>query len=118
MAEPAFDRASFEALAADLGEDPAREASGVFFATTRQYLDALATGDSAKNIVIKAHAIKSSAAAFGFLHLAALARQLEHDAAALSSTALAARVGELQAGLARARADLDDRGNATPRANG
>lgn len=107
MSEPAFDRACFDALAEDLGEAAAREACGVFFVTTRQCLDKLAAGASLKHVVIQAHAIKSSAATFGFDRLAALARRLESDAAALAPAALSARLAELQAGLAQARADLD-----------
>lgn len=118
MTESAFDRSCFDALAEDLGEDAACEACGVFFATTRQCLDELAAGGGLKHVIIQAHAIKSSAATFGFERLAVLARQLESDAAALSPAALGARLIEMQAGLAQAQADLDSRGNTQPRTIG
>jgi histidine phosphotransfer protein HptB len=117
VAETTFDQACFDALVEDIGEDTAHSVIDVFFADTGQCLERLGRLDCEANrgaVTIQAHAIKSSSATFGFLQLSALARSLEAEAAALPSADIAARVGELQAALASARARFDDRGKAQP----
>lgn len=117
MVGSAFDQACFGALVDDIGEDTARTVVDVFFADTGMNLDRLqAMGCDAtrKGVTIQAHAIKTTAATFGFHRLRALAQQLESDAEALSSADYPARLRELQAALAAARERFCCHGKALP----
>jgi HPt (histidine-containing phosphotransfer) domain-containing protein len=87
-ADPAFDEPAraldaYAALVAEIGEDGASEVRAVFWSETRSRLDlfdTLALEPHRARIAREAHSLKSAAGTFGYLRLAALARQLEKSA--------------------------------------
>jgi PAS domain S-box-containing protein len=78
--EPLFDRAVFEQLKGDVGEETALEVLAVFFRETNRRFatmkDLIAAADRAA-LGREVHSLKSAAATFGFASLAAGARHLE-----------------------------------------
>ncbi|MGV7215656.1 Hpt domain-containing protein [Bradyrhizobium sp. UFLA05-112] len=89
-AEPARDPGAFEALVREIGEDGAGEVRAVFWSETDARLKLfgdLTLAQQRARIEREAHSLKSAARTFGYERLAALAQQLERDAAALDDDA-------------------------------
>jgi CheY-like chemotaxis protein len=81
-----LDPAAFEGLVAEIDMDGAMETFKIFAADTRRLLDGLSKVEletSRKRVQVEAHSLKSTAATFGLQRLAALAKQLEHQAMAI-----------------------------------
>ena len=94
---PLFDKAVFDALSAELGEDDTAEALAAFLEDTAGKMARLAANFEARPLVkLEAHSIKSSAGTFGFADLSRLARELESSVATLEPAKLRQSVGELQ----------------------
>jgi len=104
-ADPVFERAVFEELAAMIGRDDARSVLDTFMADSRTRLVALArhaAADERAAVKREAHAFKSSAASLGFRRMSAQARSLEATAEAMSAAALAEAVAALSASFGKA----------------
>jgi len=99
-----FDRNVYDGLVGDLGADDVAEVLGAFLADTQGKLDRLMTGSFQREEVRReAHAIKSSAATFGFVELSRLAKDAEKSAPALSPDGLREAVGGLQQSFVQVR---------------
>lgn len=84
---PALDRQFLDQVAEDLGPQHLTQALHVFLKDLQQRAQALRQeGDDADRLCKAAHAIKGSAASFGFKRLAQMAQDLE-DAARAGETA-------------------------------
>jgi HPt (histidine-containing phosphotransfer) domain-containing protein len=96
-ADPLFDKSVFRVLVAELGADDVAELLEVFMADTSDKIDAL-TAQYRDRLRTRreAHAIKSSAATFGFAELSGLARDLERGSAATSEAHLEQSVAALR----------------------
>lgn len=87
-ADHTFDRPArapdaYAALVAEIGEDGASEVRAVFWSETQSRLDLFGTldlGAHRARIAREAHSLKSAAATFGYVRLAALALRLEKTA--------------------------------------
>ncbi|MCP3474784.1 Hpt domain-containing protein [Bradyrhizobium sp. CCGUVB1N3] len=89
-AEPARDPGAFQALVREIGEHGAGEVRAVFWSETDARLKLfgdLALAQQRARIEREAHSLKSAARTFGYQRLAALAQQLERNAAALDDVA-------------------------------
>ena len=78
-----LDRTAFERLAGEIDVEGALETFAVFYTDTQRRLLTLATiglEANRKLVQIEAHSLKSTAAMFGFTHLAKLAAWLEEAA--------------------------------------
>jgi len=96
-ADPLFDKSVFRILLAELGADDVVELLDVFIADTSDKIDALTEEYRDRSRTRReAHAIKSSAATFGFAELAGLARELERGSGAASETHLEQSVAALR----------------------
>ena len=85
-AEPAREPGAYEALVREIGEDGASEVRDVFWSETSarlQLFRALAIAQHHARIAREAHSLKSAAATFGYVRLAALALRLEKSAETL-----------------------------------
>jgi len=83
--DPLFDKSVFRILVAELGADDVAELLHVFMADTSDKIDALTQKYADRpRTKREAHAIKSSAATFGFAELSGLARDLERCSDATS----------------------------------
>ncbi|WFU41358.1 Hpt domain-containing protein [Bradyrhizobium sp. CB82] len=85
-AEPARDPGAFQALVREIGEDGAGEVRAVFWSETDARLKRfgdLTLAQQRGRIEREAHSLKSAARTFGYRRLAALAQELERNAAAL-----------------------------------
>ncbi|WBL79264.1 Hpt domain-containing protein [Bradyrhizobium xenonodulans] len=85
-AEPAREPGAYEALVREIGEDGAREVREVFWSETCARLHLFRTLSLARHqsrIAREAHSLKSAAATFGYVRLAALALRLEKSAETL-----------------------------------
>jgi HPt (histidine-containing phosphotransfer) domain-containing protein len=92
-----FDRAVYDLLASELGEQDAAEVLQVFLADTRAKIARLsAPAPDPLLVESEAHAIKSSAATFGFQRLSAIARALEERSPVMDA-------GEMTVCIARLR---------------
>lgn len=99
-----FDKCFYDGLVAELGPDDVAEVLGTFLADTEAKLDRLFTGDL--DVVAtrrEAHAIKSSAATFGFVELSRLAREIEKGSSVMDPEGLSAALWELRHSFARVR---------------
>lgn len=91
-----FDKSVFRRLVAELGADDVVALLDVFLADTSHKLNALvANGGDRRRAKREAHAIKSSAATFGFAELSGLARELEFGSDAMSDAQFAQSVAAL-----------------------
>lgn len=93
-----FDKAIYAELADTLGADDTVLVLRTFLADTRTRFAAMrlsARDQSGEAVKREAHAIKSSAATLGFLHLSDVAKSLERDALGLNWPALDARIDGL-----------------------
>jgi histidine phosphotransfer protein HptB len=96
-AGPLFDRSVFRKLVAELGADDVAELLNVFLADTSDKIDALLANDGNRpRTKREAHAIKSSAATFGFAELSGLARALESGSDATSEAQLGQSIAALR----------------------
>lgn len=93
---PAFDKDVLRQLVSELGEEDTTEVLMAFLEDTQRKVD-LMLADAANAVLIRqeAHAIKSSAATFGFARLSALAFELEQSAAAAAPDQLRRATGLL-----------------------
>lgn len=99
-----FDRKVYDALVAELGPDDTAEVLGCFLADTSGKLARLATQAYDRPLTKReGHAIKSSAATFGFVELSRLAQELETGAQAMSPDQLQQAVAGLQRSFAVVR---------------
>ena len=97
-ADAVFDKSIFRVLVAELGADDVIALLAVFLADTSDKIDALvANCGNRPRTKREAHAIKSSAATFGFAELSALARELESGSDVMSD----AQIGQSVAALGR-----------------
>ena len=96
-ADPLFDKSVFRVLVAELGADDVAELLDVFVADASDKIDALVAnwGDRPRT-KREAHAIKSSAATFGFAELSGLARDLERGSDAASEAQLEQSIAALR----------------------
>ena len=104
---PARVPGAFEELVREIGEDGAGEVRTVFWSDTDarlKLLRDLALTDQRARIGREAHSLKSAARTFGYLRLAALAQQLEQDAAMIDQAAHCALVTAMDAAYVAARA--------------
>jgi PAS domain S-box-containing protein len=113
--EVAFDASVFDAFSAALGDDDASEVLRAFMVDAAQRIEVLRTSlreGQPATVRREAHALKSSAATFGFRLLSGLARHLERHA----ETAPAAEVGRQIEAIAAAYGEVEqlvrDRKNA------
>lgn len=92
-----FDEIVFDMLRAELGEADTAEVLKAFLADTAGKMSRLAVNAEAGPLIRReAHAIKSSAATFGFDDLSRLARELELRAETITHAKLREAVQELQ----------------------
>jgi len=99
-----FDQAVYDGLVAELGSEDTAEVLRTFLADTAGKLDRLRAGSVDRETARReSHAIKSSAATFGFLELSRRAKDLEKSAPAMSAEGLDAAVDELQQRFAQVR---------------
>lgn len=108
-----FDKSVFLTLRSELGAEDATEVLTAFLSDTSSKMDVLASGVPDRSIARReAHAIKSSAATFGFSELARLARELELGAQGASPANLQQAIAAIQISFgeisAFARASLLD----------
>ena len=95
--DPVFDRSIFRNLVDELGADDVAELLNVFLADTSDKIDGLVANDGNRaRTKREAHAIKSSAATFGFAELSGLARELESGSDAMSDAQLGQSVAALR----------------------
>jgi histidine phosphotransfer protein HptB len=102
---PDLDRSAFEILVEELGRPDALQTFSVFFIEVENRLKRLQELAGAKDgdaIKHEAHALKGSAGNFGFLKVADLARALEQNAHAITSTDYQAVLRDLQTSYAAA----------------
>jgi len=79
---PTFDASVFDLLQAELGVEDTIEVLKTFLADTGRKIDICAAGALDPALLIReVHAIKSSAATFGFMELSSQARTIERNAA-------------------------------------
>ena len=105
--EPVRVPAAYEELVREIGEDGAGEVRTVFWSDTDarlKLLRDLTLAEQRARIGREAHSLKSAARTFGYLRLAALAQQLEQDAAMIDEAAHGALVEAMDAAYAAARA--------------
>ena len=96
-ADPVFDKSIFRILVAELGAADVAELLDVFLADTSDKIDALVANEGNRPRTRReAHAIKSSAATFGFAELSRLARELESGSDTMSDTQLGLSVATLR----------------------
>jgi HPt (histidine-containing phosphotransfer) domain-containing protein len=96
-ADPLFDKSIFRILVAELSADDVAELLDVFLADTSDKIDALVANDGDRpGTKREVHAIKSSAATFGFAELSGLARELERGLDAMSDAQLEQSVAALR----------------------
>jgi len=103
---PIFERAAYDMLAEEIGDEGAREMLQIFVTETDARLKLLQQlSDLADRARIKdeAHSLKGAAATFGFVYLSQLARSLELAAAAISANDYRALLDRIEAGFAAAR---------------
>ena len=100
-----FDPTRIDLLVEDIGESTAHDILRVFFEDSTDKLALLrATNAPCTRDVVErhAHSLKSAAAAFGFVEVAARAKSLEAEARTLSAGDIAAQVSGLSEALTRA----------------
>jgi len=105
--EPARVPGAYDELVLEIGEDGAGEVRTVFWSDTDarlKLLRDLTLAEQRARIGREAHSLKSAARTFGYLRLAALAQQLEQDAAMIDEAAHGALVEAMDAAYAAARA--------------
>jgi signal transduction histidine kinase/DNA-binding NarL/FixJ family response regulator/HPt (histidine-containing phosphotransfer) domain-containing protein len=107
---PVFNRAAYDALVKEIGDDTAACLFEVFFKETEtrlQLFDALSDLTDLNNrerIEREAHSLKGAAATFGFEELSCLARELEGEASGIDATAYREQIDRIQSAFAKARA--------------
>ena len=95
--EICFDIALFRSLSAELGEEDTIEVLRTFLADTANKMKGLEANCADRATTRReAHAIKSSAATFGFNRLSRLARELEPNAETMTAAKLQQTIHELQ----------------------
>ena len=93
-----YNPASYAALEEAIGQESAQLVVTTFVEDTKARIKVMreqAAAGSNQNVVIDAHAAKSSAAMLGFQQLSLLAKALEADAATLDRQELESRIDEL-----------------------
>jgi HPt (histidine-containing phosphotransfer) domain-containing protein len=106
-AEPAREPGAYAALVREIGEDGAGEVRAVFWTETRARLQLFRTLSLAQHharIAREAHSLKSAAATFGYIRLAALALRLEKSAETLPDDEFRDLLQRMDAAYAAARA--------------
>jgi HPt (histidine-containing phosphotransfer) domain-containing protein len=106
-AEPAREPGAYAALVREIGEDGAGEVRAVFWSETRARLQLFRTLSLAQHnarIAREAHSLKSAAATFGYVRLAALALRLEKSAETLGEAEFHDLLDRMDAAYAAARA--------------
>jgi histidine phosphotransfer protein HptB len=106
-AEPAREPRAYEALVREIGEDGACEVRDVFWCETCARLQQFRTLSLAQHhgrIAREAHSLKSAAATFGYVRLAALALRLEMTAERLGGPEFRDLLDLMDAAYAAARA--------------
>lgn len=93
---PIFNENVLRELNAELGPDNAAEVMQIFLADTARKMSVIASDTSRNVIKREVHAIKSSAATFGFTRLSQLARELEACAETIEAATLATSVQALR----------------------
>ncbi len=104
-----FDRGTYEALAAELGEEAMREALAAFVQETSTRLKALGeySLDASRSVIAReAHTIKGTAATFGFNRLSELAKWLERHADLIIASESDALIPQLKAEFALGQEQL------------
>lgn len=104
---PARAADAYQALIEEIGADGASEVRSIFWNDTEMRLDLFGTLDLAEHhvrIAREAHSLKSAAGTFGCVRLAALARQLEETAGALSEAGFRDLRDAMQSAYRAARA--------------
>jgi HPt (histidine-containing phosphotransfer) domain-containing protein len=97
---PLFNEAVFHELVSDLGRDDVIEVLMAFLVDTSEKIDALAADCSDRPATRReAHAIKCSAATFGFAELSGLARELELGSEKMSAAQLRQSIAALHRSL-------------------
>jgi signal transduction histidine kinase/DNA-binding response OmpR family regulator len=106
---PAFDRACYDTMVSELGDEAMRDLVEIFLAETEKRIALLKalTGALDRNTVEReAHSLKSDAAALGLVRLSGLARGLEKDAATIAEAEYRATLDGLAAAFADGRDTL------------
>ena len=104
--EPALEPGAFDELVREIGLDGACEVRAVFWTDTvarLQLFSGLALAEQRARIEREAHSLKSTARTFGYQRLAALALQLERNAAALDEAGYRKLLEAMAAAYAAAR---------------
>jgi signal transduction histidine kinase/DNA-binding response OmpR family regulator len=104
-----FDRAVFETLVAEIDQDTAFEALGVFVRETEvrlQQFRRITCETNRELIEHEAHSLKGCAGTFGLFRLADLARTLEQGVATMSEAEYSALVGRIVRAFKQARREL------------
>lgn len=111
-AEPAREPHAYEALVREIGEDGACEVRDVFWSESCARLQLFRTLSPARHharIAREAHSLKSAAATFGYVRLAALALMLEKSAERLGDVEFRDLLDLMDAAYAAARAQEPSR---------
>ena len=106
---PDFDRAIYDLLIEEIGEDSARQMLDVFIEETAKRLKRfreLSCANHRSEIQDEAHSLKGTAATFGLSRLSALARMLELAAPSLSDDEYVALVDRIESAFAAAKRQL------------
>jgi hypothetical protein len=106
---PVFDRACYDVMATELGDDAVQELVGIFIAETERRLARLQklTNDLDRGLIGReAHSLKSDAAALGLMRVSRLAAAIEQDAARMSDAELRALVARIAPAFAEGRERL------------
>lgn len=104
---PVREPSAYEALVAEIGEDGAGEVRDVFWSETSARLQSFRTLPLTQHrarISREAHSLKSTAATFGYVRLAALAQRLEKTAETLGEAEFHDLLDLMDAAYAAARA--------------
>jgi len=106
---PVFDRAAYDVLISEMGEQPVGQMRDVFVTETKARMKRFCEVSlSADRLTIEreAHSLKSSAATFGLVRLAKLARALENDAATIGEDDYRALIDGIEAAFTGGLAEL------------
>jgi len=105
--EPDLDRSAFDNLAAELGREDTLQTFSAFFNEADNRIKSLCelSGVNDRDAIKReAHALKGSAANFGFRQVSHLSRMLEQDAHVIPGDRYEAALRRLEASYAAARA--------------
>ncbi len=103
---PVFNRACYDVMATELGDDAVQELVSIFIAETERRLALLQklTGDLDRGLIGReAHSLKSDAAALGLMRISRLAAALERDAPRIGNAELRAAIDRIAPAFAEGR---------------